>query len=106
MEPTQLKLYSPSAPGQDKGTVLVQMTILQKAIAEGKPVGEAQEEPNIDPFLKKPTAGRGLGAFFKGIGFPWKMILTQVCMILAPMLLSALVSFILFVKPGILMPKP
>jgi hypothetical protein len=46
-----------------------------------------------------------LGAFFKGIGIPWGMICKQACMILLPMIISALVSFILFVKPGILMPK-
>lgn len=73
-------------------------------MAEAKPVGDARDEPNTDPFLKTPTEGRGLGAFFKGIGIPWGMLISSACTILAPMFISALISFILFVKPGILMP--
>ena len=40
------------------------MTILSKEDADSEPVGEAQEEPNENPFLKKPTAGRGFGGGF------------------------------------------
>ena len=51
------------------------MTILTKEEAEGDPVGEAQEEPNQNPFLKKPTAGRGLaealGSFDYNFDFDW-----------------------------------
>lgn len=45
------------------------MTILAKEDADGEPVGEAQEEPNENPFLKKPTAGRGFGGGFSMGGF-------------------------------------
>jgi hypothetical protein len=37
------------------------MTILPKAEADANPVGEAWDEPNIDPHLEKPTEGRGVG---------------------------------------------
>ena len=37
------------------------MDILTKEWADSDPVGEAQDQPNKDPFLKTPTAGRGLG---------------------------------------------
>ena len=47
--------------GEDRGILMFSMTILTKEDAEAEPVGEAQEEPNENPFLKKPTAGRGFG---------------------------------------------
>ena len=37
------------------------MNILPKAEAEGQPVGEGQEEPNVNPTLLKPNEGRGIG---------------------------------------------
>ena len=36
------------------------MTILSKAEAESSPVGEAQDDPNENPKLEKPTEGRGI----------------------------------------------
>ena len=36
---------------------------------DSEPVGEAQEEPNDNPFLKKPTAGRGFGDAFPKMSF-------------------------------------
>ena len=39
------------------------------ADAEANPVGEAQDEPNEDPKLIKPTDGRGYGEALKSFGF-------------------------------------
>lgn len=77
------------------------MKILTKQAAEASPVGDAQEEPNEDPFLERPTEGRGLADFFKGMGFSMGMcwIYMQVFGGLAVVVVSTL---ILFVKPGIL----
>ena len=33
-------------------------------------MGEGQEEPNRDPFLEKPTEGRGALAILKSFGLP------------------------------------
>jgi len=43
------------------------MTILPKADADAKPVGEAWDEPNEDPKLTPPTEGRGFKAAFDGM---------------------------------------
>jgi len=37
------------------------MTIIPKSEAEMAPVGEAWDEPNENPYLQKPTEGRGVG---------------------------------------------
>jgi len=50
------------------GTVLISMNIMSTTDANGKPVGEGQEEPNEDPRLDAPTAGRDLGALMAGLG--------------------------------------
>lgn len=42
------------------------MSIVTKEEADNHPVGEAQEEPNINPRLEKPTEGRGIKAFLAG----------------------------------------
>ena len=44
------------------------MDILEKDAANQDPVGEAQNEPNKNPKLKAPKAGRGLGDALAGIG--------------------------------------
>lgn len=36
------------------------MQIIPKSEAEQSPVGEAQDEPNENPKLEKPTEGRGI----------------------------------------------
>ena len=69
-------------------------------------MGEAQEEPNRDPYLERPTEGRGVGDFLKGtalgrlniFGFLFKRILKMVL----GMVISLVITLILFVKPGIL----
>ena len=56
--------------------MMFSMTIIPIEDALGEPVGEAQEEPNENPFLKKPTAGQdmaGRGAVPRrpaGFSFP------------------------------------
>lgn len=47
------------------------MTILPKEEADSDPVGEAQEEPNINPSLVKPTVGRGIVNVIAGGGMDW-----------------------------------
>ena len=42
------------------------MSLVTKEEAENHPVGEAQDEPNENPRLVKPTEGRGVGAYLKG----------------------------------------
>ena len=63
-----LTIYDPTSPGDEKGILMFSMDVIQKADANQAPVGEAQEEPNKDPWLKKPTAGRGLGDALASVG--------------------------------------
>ena len=56
-------------PGEERGVLMFSMTIMLKEDADADPVGESWDEPNHSPFLKKPTAGRGLGAALSGLGF-------------------------------------
>jgi len=65
---TYISCYNANIQGEERGNVMFSMTIVTKEDAEGEPVGEAQEEPNENPFLKKPTAGRGLASMLAGIG--------------------------------------
>ena len=79
-----------------------------KQVADGNPVGEAQNDPNHDPYLEKPTLGRDLGALFEGVGefklfnmflaFFSKKFLYYIMGLFG----SLIVTMILFVKPGIL----
>lgn len=64
-------------------------------------MGEAQEEPNINPYLEKPTAGRGLADFFKGMGGGFGNFMLYV-KIFAGVFIGVVLIMILFVKPGIL----
>lgn len=80
------------------------LTIIPQFEAEAKPVGEAQEEPNRDPYLERPTEGRGVGDFLKGTAlgnfkFPafGKMI-----KIIMGVIIAVVLIVILFIKPGIL----
>ena len=58
---TFISFKHPNKGDSDRGILMFSMTILPKEEAEAEPVGEAQEEPNENPTLKKPTAGRGFG---------------------------------------------
>ncbi len=42
------------------------MSLVTKEEADNHPVGEAQDEPNENPQLDKPTEGRGMMAYLKG----------------------------------------
>ena len=60
------------------GCLMFSMDILTKEYADSDPVGEAQDQPNKDPLLKTPTAGRGLGDAIASVnilpdisGFSW-----------------------------------
>ena len=52
----------PNKGEEDRGILMFSMTILPKEEADSEPVGESWDEPNENPFLKKPTAGRGIAA--------------------------------------------
>ena len=66
-------------------------------------IGEAQDEPNIDPFLKTPEVGRGIADFMKGTGgasFLEKLMLAiKIFVVLFVLVVGVM---ILFIKPGIL----
>ena len=66
---TYITASNANMPGEDRGNLMFSMTILTKQDADDDPVGESWDEPNQDPFLKKPTAGRGLGNLLSGVGF-------------------------------------
>ena len=59
---------NPSNPDDERGMMLFSMDILLKDDAKQDPVGESWDEPNKNPFLKRPTAGRGLGDALASIG--------------------------------------
>ena len=65
-----LTFLSPTNPDEEKGFMMFSMDIMRKEDANQDPVGEAQNEPNKNPFLKAPTAGRGLGDALAAIGIP------------------------------------
>jgi len=46
MPPTKVKISHPNFPDADRGEILIQINIVTKAIADGNPVGDAQDEPN------------------------------------------------------------
>ena len=94
-------------PGDERGDIKISLYLLPKFEADQNPVGEAQDEPNRDPKLEKPTEGRGLLDFLKGTFFDpssWKFNFDLFGMFkLFGILGSVLVIFmILFVSPGIL----
>mmetsp|Transcript_16484 Transcript_16484/g.14394 ORF Transcript_16484/g.14394 Transcript_16484/m.14394 type:complete len:83 (+) Transcript_16484:389-637(+) len=52
------------------------MNIVSKMTADAQPVGEAWDEPNENPRLTQPTAGRGFGDKFASLAFDlskWKL---------------------------------
>lgn len=65
-----LTFLDPVNPEDEKGILMFSMDILRKEDANQDPVGESQEEPNKNPKLKKPTAGRGLGDALASLGMP------------------------------------
>ncbi|CAI2387752.1 unnamed protein product [Moneuplotes crassus] len=72
---TWINLQNPEDEHEDVGSLKFSMTIVSKMMAEGNPVGEAWDEPNENPRLIPPTAGRGFGDKFASLAFDigkWK----------------------------------
>jgi hypothetical protein len=63
---TYITCLSTNLGDECRGVVMFSMTILLLEDAKADPVGESWDEPNHSPFLKKPTAGRGLGSALGG----------------------------------------
>jgi hypothetical protein len=102
-----IPLSSNRDSGEDKGDILISVYLLQKFEADQQPVGEAQEDPNRDPKLEKPTEGRGVLDFLKGTAFDvssWKFNfdLFGAFKTLAIIGSILMIFVILFVSPGIL----
>jgi len=103
--PGRVDLFHPNFKGETRGSVLMSVTIIPKAEAEAKPVGEAQEEPNRDPYLERPTEGRGFGDLLKGAGFKFNLfgfLFRRILKYILGLVISTVITMILFVKPGIL----
>ena len=70
---TYISCYHANFPEEVRGVLMFSMTIMLKEDANADPVGESWDEPNHSPFLKKPTAGRGLGEAFASMGFNFNL---------------------------------
>lgn len=85
------------------------MSIISKQLADSQPVGEAQEDPNKDPFLEKPKEGRGITAFLKNSAFDFSawniMRLYKILIVLGILGTVILTITLLFFTPGILVKK-
>ena len=63
-----IEFGNPQKPDSPSGFCLIQLQVLYMEEAENDPVGEAQEEPNHNPTLKRPTEGRSWGDTLAGLG--------------------------------------
>ena len=63
-----VQFSNPQKPDTPSGYCLIQLQVKHEADAENEPVGEAQDEPNKDPVLKRPTEGRSWGDTLSGLG--------------------------------------
>jgi hypothetical protein len=73
---TWINLQNPEDENEDVGSLKFSMTIVSRMVAESSPVGEAWDEPNENPRLIAPTAGRGFGDKFAAYAFDigkWKL---------------------------------
>ena len=59
---------NPANPESNVGYCLIQLQVLHQTDADNDPRGEAQLEPNLDPKLTAPTAGRSWGDAMAGLG--------------------------------------
>ena len=48
---TYIQCWNANKPGEERGCVMFSMTIIPQEEADSDPVGEAQEEPNMNPTL-------------------------------------------------------
>jgi hypothetical protein len=76
LEEQVVTMNVPNFPDKPAGKLFFELAAITKQAAEQNPVGEAQEDPNRDPELEKPTEGRGITDFLKGTaldisGFKW-----------------------------------
>ena len=94
---------------KDQAQIWISLSIINKSEAESTPVGEGQEEPNINPFLEKPTKGRKIGdAIVSQINFLKNLKFFGIFRFLKYLGIGIaifLLIFILFISPGILIKK-
>ena len=77
------------------------MTVLPLEDALAEPVGEAWDDPNENPFLKKPIAGRGFGEGFEmefNLDFAWNPFGPLLPWILGIVILAVLIAAAYFLK--------
>lgn len=88
------------------GKLRLQIDVLPKAEADKNKVGEAQSEPNVNPFLPKPEnrmtlslnpfemIRQLLGPQFRRMGYTviFSLLCIALCIFLAPMILSDLIT--------------
>jgi hypothetical protein len=100
---TEIDLTHANYPKKNRGRLKLGIKIIPKEEADARPVGEAQEDPNEDPWLEKPKVGRGIGDFLKG---GWSLpdfgIIKRILMYIVGLVLGMLLIIILFIKPGLL----
>jgi len=89
----------PSDPGEPKGEMKISAYLVNKFEAEQDPVGESWDEPNKNPWLERPTVGRGLGDFLKGfaLDFSFNFDLFGILKVLAVMGIIATVAMTLYI---------
>lgn len=68
---TYIQCFNPNKTGEEGGCLMFSMDIIPKEDADADPVGESWDEPNENPFLKKPTVGRGIASVIGSGGFNW-----------------------------------
>jgi len=93
--------------GEVEGEILISLYLIPQDNANQNPVGEAQEEPNKDPFLEKPQEGRGISDFIDGTLLDVKSWSIDFNLLgkLKIIVISAIVIIlfiIFFISPGIL----
>jgi hypothetical protein len=101
-----IALTTPALPDTQRGLVLLSMDILLQEDADADPVGEAQNEPNKDPKLITPIAGRGLGDALAGAGLGislegfslWNLFGPMGIVIAIGVVLGAILTFTVLIK--------
>lgn len=63
-----INLENPEDPTEDCGKLKFSMDIVTMMKADSQPVGEAWDEPNENPRLVPPSAGRSWGDKFASVG--------------------------------------
>eukprot|EP00359_Climacostomum_virens_P001470 CAMPEP_0204897796 /NCGR_PEP_ID=MMETSP1397-20131031/921_1 /ASSEMBLY_ACC=CAM_ASM_000891 /TAXON_ID=49980 /ORGANISM="Climacostomum Climacostomum virens, Strain Stock W-24" /LENGTH=1426 /DNA_ID=CAMNT_0052065573 /DNA_START=152 /DNA_END=4432 /DNA_ORIENTATION=+ len=96
-------MHLPNLPNTNGGKLQISLSIISKAEADNRPVGEGRDEPNRDPELETPEEGRGVGDYLKGTILDvskWNFNLGLIKKLIA-LLSVGFVLFILFVYPGL-----